>query len=124
MYNEPQKLFLPDVSNRTHGITMQVNWNKAVRGAKFLKLKLGKEELVVSREHLETILFMIGDEQSQTKFVGQRATMHQRKKIPVKLFVQTTKDMRKGETIIVNYFKDVPADEAEELRSKGKLLVV
>lgn len=123
MFNEPQKLLLPDVSGHTKGVVLQVNWNKAVAGAKYIKLKFNDEVVVVRREHLEALLFIIGDKESQAKFVKSRTTTYNRKKIPIKLFVKMTKDMRKNEMIVLNYYKDVPSDEAEEFKTSGKILV-
>lgn len=124
MFNSPQKLLLPDESHRTSGITLQVNWNNAVSGSRFIKMKLGNKEVVVRRDQLEAILFMIGDEESQRNFVMRGATLKKTKKVATKLFLTATNHIKKGDTIVVNYYKEVPQSDEEVWRPKSKTLVI
>lgn len=125
MFTQPQKLVVPDVSGRTPGMTIQANWNSAVKGASHLRLKFGNQEIVVKRADLETLLFMLGDEQSQSRYVRSQATIKKKYKIPVQLFVTATKDIRKGEMVVVPYMKEVSEEEYEWNRQRsGKITVV
>lgn len=98
---ERRKFSMLDVTGRGGEVAIEVNWNKLVRKKGYIKLTIGDEEVVISREHLYAILFMIGSAEEQEKMVSPFV----KETIVTKFFkligVTAMEDIKKGDTLNV-----------------------
>ena len=97
-----QKFRIPDTSNKTKGIDVEVNWkdDPAINRCQVLRFTLpDKQEMFVERKDLYEILFAIGEPAEQQKMVPQKITRTREYK--TRLGIKATKDIRKGEDIVV-----------------------
>lgn len=69
-----RKLALQDFSGEGSEVTLEVNWNKYVKGAEYVKLKVGDgPEAIVKQDHLFMLLMAIAKPKQQEKMVGTMA---------------------------------------------------
>ena len=96
---KPWKLLVEDVSGRGNNVVFQINWNNLVRDRGYIKITINGNEAVVKREHLWSILFMLGSLEEQEKLVSPFVRKTQVTKFFKLIGVTTTRDIKKGETI-------------------------
>jgi len=116
-----RKFAMADVSGNSNDIVFEVNWNSFVRRKGFVKIQVGDKEVVVSREHLWGILFMLGSAEEQEKMV----TPFMKKTIVKKFFkiigITTTRDIKKGEQIKVPLEFTLNPDTNQIVIGKGSM---
>jgi len=98
---ERRKFAMADLSGEDNDVVFEVNWNSHARKNGFVKIMIGDTEVVVSREHLWGILFMLGDAEEQEKIVTPFIKKTIVKKFYKMIGVTTTRDVKKGEQIHV-----------------------
>ena len=122
MIEHYEKFRIPD-ENKEKDFFWEVNWN--ANDPKSNKCKLLKvtfpngDETLVKKEHLIALLFAIGSEEEQRKMIPQKLeTVHERE---VKLSFKATKDIRKGEAIILKPISiSIPCENTMEFIGKIK----
>lgn len=95
MIEERRKLSLHDFSGRGNDIDLEVNWNKKVKGNKFLKLSIDGKESVVKHEHLWTILFMLSEQDKQADMLP--TYIQTVKNYSTVVSIKSRSDIRKGD---------------------------
>ncbi len=96
---ERRKFAIADVSGRNNEIVFEVNWNSLVKKKGLIKLTINDEIVVVDRDQLWSILFILGSSKEQEELVSPFI----KRTIVTKYFkmigVTATKDIKKGETL-------------------------
>jgi len=98
---ERRKFAMQDISGRNKDLVAEINWNKFVREKGYVKFSVGKEDVVVSRDHLWSILFMLGSAEEQEKMVSPFFKQTRVTKFTKMIGINTSRDVRKGEFINV-----------------------
>jgi len=98
---KPWKLLVEDLSGRGENVIFQINWNKLVRNKGYIKIQIGDKEAVVDRDHLWSILFMLGSEEEQDKLITPFVKQTAVQKFFKVIGVTTTRIIGKGEMINV-----------------------
>lgn len=102
MIDTHEKFRVPD-EGKTHELIFEVNWNQndpKSNECKLIRVTMPNGDVcLIKKEHLNAILFAIGTESEQRKLVPQRVG-HSRHYSTV-LGITATKDIRKGEKIVV-----------------------
>lgn len=122
MIQDYQKMQIPDEGRDGKHLVMEVNWSKKkeVAGCKLIKLIYPNgDTAVVKREHLNQVLFALGNPEDQRRLIPQKVeTVHWR---PMRLSIKAEKDIRKGEEIVLprvmisvpcTYVKEIMGAEA------------
>lgn len=109
MIKRHEVFVVPD-ENKTRIMKWEVNWNpkdKKTNDCKILRVVFpdGKE-MMVKREYLNSLLFIIGTPEMQQTLVPQKIVQKRRFQGQVKL--KATKDISKGEEIITTCYHDLP----------------
>ncbi|MFZ2151789.1 MAG: hypothetical protein WAV09_01630 [Minisyncoccia bacterium] len=117
MIHEYQKMQLPDEA-KAHDIVVEVNWNiKDVKSNECQLIRFtfpNGDTALVKREHLNQVLFSIGDPEDQRKLLPQKIeTVHHQ---VMNLKVKAKQDIKKGEEIILREIAlSVPCSIAREV---------
>jgi hypothetical protein len=98
---ERRQFAMADVSGRGGEAVIEVNWNKLVKNKGYIKFSIEDKEVVLSREHLYAILFIVGSAEEQEKMVSPFLKKTHVTKYTKVIGITTTKDIAKGETINV-----------------------
>ena len=101
MNTERQKIVLSDILGRGNEVILETNWNSLVKNSKFIKITIDDKELIVDKDQLFTVLFMISDEDQQTKMVGKFFKQYSVRHENHLVAITTNKEIKKGETINV-----------------------
>lgn len=88
------------------GITIEANWNDAVKPAKVFKITIDGQERFLQREDLYSLMLLFGDEQQQSDLIPVRETRV--REITRLLKVRAKKDIKKGDIIAVPYTHYIP----------------
>lgn len=120
MNTERNKIVLSDVTGQGTEMILETNWNSLVKNSKFIKIIVDDKELIVDKDQLFTVLFMISDEEQQTKMVGKFF-----KQIPVRhenhlVAITTNRQINKGETINVPVALTINMETGKVIISKGR----
>lgn len=99
MINGRQKLVLKDYSGRNNDAIFEVNWNSLAKKGKYLKITVGDKQIVLKKDHLFGILFMLGDEKDQDRLISGRTTLQRVRKHTRIIGVKTTQDIKRGEVL-------------------------
>ncbi len=117
MIEEPRQFELPDMSGRGNNIILAVNWSKdsKVKNCRAIRIKMGKQESIIDKEHLNSMLFIFGNEEEQRKLLPQKVlkTKHIKKVVEV----TAKKDIKKGEKIVFPISFTMPSEEEAILKS-------
>lgn len=97
---DKQRLVIPDSSGKRNDIIADINWNKSSKG-KYIRFILGKKKSIIKKDHLLSILFMLGDEKEQDKILAPFMKQTNITKFTKMIGITTTRDVRKGEMINV-----------------------
>ncbi len=97
--SKPWKLLVEDLSGRGENVIFQINWNKLVKNKGYIKIQIGDKQAVVDREHLWSILFMLGSEKEQDKLVSPFIKQTSVKKFFKMIGITTNRTIGKGEMI-------------------------
>lgn len=103
---------------KKHDFYVEVNWdkkNKAVKDCKLIKFTFPDGgQAIVKRELLNALLFTIARADEQREMIPVKVQPVHWKEVQVK--IKATKDIRKGEDIIMSPFKiSVPCDQTKEI---------
>lgn len=111
-----EKFRVPD-ENKGEPIVVEVNWNpydKTVTDCKLIRIILpGGHTAVVKKEHLNAILFAIGNEEEQRKMIPQ--VTRRSKWYETVVSVKATKDIKKGQELTFPIKLTLPTIEAEAI---------
>ena len=88
-----------------HPVFVEVNWNKEVAPAEFMRLKWENregesQELVLNREEVQTILFLLAPSAEEEKYLRGRTQELRRDRHEFR--VKAGRDIKKGDEIIIN----------------------
>lgn len=120
-----EKLQVVDTSERTTGVTFEVNWdesNPETNECKILKMSTpdGKTHYV-KKEIFMAFLWLIGNPDEQRKMIPQ--TFHRTKWYETVVGITATKDIKKGEKINFPLKLSLPSIEEEAIAEiKGNKL--
>jgi len=121
---ERRKFSMADVTGRGGEVNVEVNWNKLVRKKGYIKLTIGDEEVVISREHLYAILFMLGSAEEQEKMVSPFVKQTQVTKFFKLIGVTAVKDVKKGDTLNVPLEFTLNPETNQVIIGKGSMDVL
>lgn len=98
--NEQQnkRIVIPTMSSEDPDLVAEIDWNEHVKG-KYIRLTIGKHRLVIKKEYLLMVLFMLGDEGDQDKLLSPFVKQTKVLKFFKLIGVIMTKDVRKGDTM-------------------------
>ena len=115
MIKENRKFSIQDASGRNRGLDIEVNWNynKSVRDCEHLKISMGDEEAIVSRDQLWHLVFMLSKDEQQEKMLPYAETLVRHHQTVIN--VQAKNDIKKGQIY------GIPITISQD--SNGKLLV-
>lgn len=99
--SERRKFAMADLSGRGKEASIEVNWNKLVKNKGFIKISIGDEEAVLSREHLYAILFIIGSAAEQEKMISPFLKKTRVTKYQKLIGITASKDIKRGEFLNV-----------------------
>lgn len=108
-----EKFALPD-ENKKNTLVFEVNWteDKSVAGCKLLRVHLPNGDMaVVRKEHLNAILFALGNEEEQKKMIPQ--VTRRSRWYETMVGVKAKKDIKKGEEIVFPIKLSLPTFEEE-----------
>lgn len=94
-------------------LTVEVNYNSAVKPCKYLRFKIGNEVADVSREQLFGLLFLYGDDKQQEDLIPVKELRVRNIKRLIGLTAD--RDIRRGETVRGWYEYFVPETVYEKL---------
>jgi len=119
MLKEPARIVIPDKGGK-NDITIDVNWNpedKESNDCKVLKLTYpDKKTAFIDRDKLMSFLFMVGTPDQQRDLIPQTLTMV--REYQTVIGIKATKDIRKGEDIVVPVKFDIPISKEEVIASQ------
>jgi hypothetical protein len=118
---ERRKLVIGDISGRGKEVLFEVNWNKLVRKNGYIRISIGGEESVISREHLWTILFMLGSAEEQQKLTSPFMKKTKVTKFFKMIGVTAMKDLKKGEMLNVPLEFTLNPDTNQVVIGKGSM---
>src|SRR3990167_390756 len=101
-------------------LKISLNWKDSVLPCKKVKIKLGDNEAILSREEFSTLMAVFADDNqmedilqtSKTDFVS----------IERMLKLKVTKDTKEGEYLVFPYTYWIPKSEYELLKSSGDMV--
>ncbi len=118
---KPWKLLVEDLSGRGENVVFQINWNKLVRNKGYIKIQIGDKEAVVDRDHLWSILFMLGSQEEQDKLVEPFIKKTQVTKFFKMIGVTTSRPIGKGEMLNIPIEFTFNPDTKQVVIGKGNL---
>lgn len=116
MIDSHQKFRIPD-ENKVRDLVLEVNWNpkdKKTNQSKVIRVIYPDgSEAKIRREHLNAMLFALGNPEEQMKMIPQKVErVHW---IRTTLGVKATKDIKKGEAINFPIEISAPCSLAQEI---------
>lgn len=125
MLTEHHKVELLD-KNKKHKFFAEVNWepdNEKINNSKVIRLSCDEKYAYVDVKHFMEFLFAVGNPQQQQRLIPQTVTrVHEQQ---MKLAIKATKDIKKGEEIVMNDIKvSIPCfvvDKIGEVNVERKL---
>lgn len=99
MIKDRQKLVFKDYSGRNNDAVVEVNWNSFVKDGKFVKITVGDKTVVLKKDHLFSMLFMLADDREQDKLISGRTTLSRVRKIQRVIGVKATQDIKAGDSL-------------------------
>jgi hypothetical protein len=113
-----QKLVIPDSSNQGNDILAEINWNRNVE-RKYIRLTIGDKVCIVKKDHLYSILFMLGDAKEQEKIISPFIKQTRITKFTKMIGITTGRDIKKGEFINVLLEFTLNPDTGQVVIGKG-----
>ena len=101
MIDTRQKLVFKDYSGRNNDAVVEVNWNSFVKKGKFIKITVGDKQVVLKKDHLFGMLFMLGDDKEQDRLISGRTTLQRVRKLQRVIGVKATQDIKAGDSLNV-----------------------
>lgn len=96
--DQKQRLVLPDASGKGNDICADINWNEASK-RKYIRFTLGDKICIVKKDHLMSILFMLGSAKEQDAILSPFIKQTPVTKFTKAIGVTTTRSVAKGEQI-------------------------
>jgi len=118
---ERRRFSLDDVSGRGNEIEIEVNWNSYARKHGNIKLTINGEETVINRDHLWSILFILGSAEEQEKLASPFMKQTKVTKFFKMIGITAAKDVRKGSMLNVPLEFTLNPDTNEVIIGKGNL---
>lgn len=104
-FKEHDVIPLDNYDGRDRDVTLEVNWNEAVRWNSKIRLSMRDDNgrqvsAIIDNQELRTILFMLAPEENLDEFFHNRETLTQAssKQVAVKL----DQDAKAGQTVMAN----------------------
>lgn len=119
--SERRKFALSDLSGHGKDVSVEVNWNSLSRKTGHVKFSIDGNEVVVSREHLYAILFMLGSSEEQTKMASPFVRNHHVLKFFKMIGVTAMKDIKRGEMLNVPLEFTFNPDDSSVIIGKGSM---
>lgn len=110
---------VPDISGRGRGADFEINWNEYARKKKFIKITINGDTAVVDREHLWSILFMLGSAEEQDALVDPFIKRTPVTKFTKMIGITANKVIKKGEPLNVLLEFTLNPETNEVIISKG-----
>lgn len=98
--DQKQRLVLPDASNRGNDILAEINWNEAVK-RKYIRFTIGDKTCIVKKDHVLSILFMLGSAEEQDRIISPFVKQTRVTKFTKLVGITTSRTIAKGENINV-----------------------
>ena len=98
--DQKQRIALPDASGKGNDICADINWNEASK-RKYIRFTLGGKTAIVKKDHVLSILFMLGSAEEQDKIISPFIKQTRVTKFTKLVGITTSRDVRKGENINV-----------------------
>ena len=104
MLTEHHKVTFPAWAGRDE-LGAEVNWDdkEKTKGSQIVRFSLGDKVAYVKRDDLLQFFFAIAESADQRKMIPQ--TIHRVHEQTMKLAIKATKDIKKGEEIVMNDIK-------------------
>ena len=101
---EYEEFWWKDYKNN-HDVKVAVNWSKAVMPQKALRLswrdkKNNDQELILDREEVQTIMFLLSPTEDEDKYLRSRTTDLKKRRHEFR--VKAGKRIEKGEEVVIN----------------------
>lgn len=99
MIKENRKLALQDLSGRGNDCSFEVNWNnsKLIEDSKYIRIRINDNEAVISKNHLFTLLLLLGNKKQQERLVNTSTYMVPVRNYSTVVNVKCTKKMNEGD---------------------------
>ncbi len=114
MISEPQKVAIPSKTNSKE-LELELNWNSRVKPTD-VKVKVGKEELVIDLKDLYFFVFTVGTAEMQDGLMPVRKTQVYKQIKQHRILLK--RDVKKGEYIVANCETDIPVSVVDTLRGE------
>jgi len=97
---QKQRLVLPDASGKGNDISADINWNEASK-RKYIRFTLGDKTSIVKKDHVLSILFMLGSAEEQDKIISPFVKQTRVTKFTKLVGITANRIIQKGEPINV-----------------------
>lgn len=98
---EPYKVAIDNMVGFGDDVVFQINWNGYARKRGLIKIIMGDKEAVIQRDHLFSILFMLGSEEEQDRIISPFMKQTIVEKFTKMIGITAQKDVKKGEFLNV-----------------------
>lgn len=95
-----EQYWIDDYSHGVKPVSIDVNWNSVVAPAAFLRFKWDDKQLILNRKQLQTIMFLLADDEDEVKYFRGKTQELKRQRHQLK--IRADRDIRKGEEYLVN----------------------
>lgn len=99
--SERRRFAIGDVSGRGRDIELEINWNGYARKKGCIKISIDGNEAVIDRDHLWSMMFILGSAEEQEKLVSPFMKQTKVSKFFKMIGITAMKDIKKGEFINV-----------------------
>ena len=101
-------------------LKIDFNWNEEVSPCKQVKIKLGDNEILLSREEFSTLMAVFADDKQMEDIL--QTTKTDFVSIERMLRIKTHKDLKAEESIVFPYVYWIPKTEYEKLKADGEMV--
>ena len=101
-------------------LKIDFNWNEEVSPCKKVKIKLGDNEAILSREEFSTLMAVFADDKQMEDILQTTKTDFVSIERMLKLKLQ--KDMKEGEYLVFPYTYWIPKPDYEKLKADGEMV--
>ena len=101
-------------------LEIDFNWNKSVTPCKKVRIRLGKKEVILSRDKFTTLMAIFADDQQMEDLMP--VTKIDFVSIERMLKLKAKKDIKKGEYLTFPYTYWIPKTDYEQLKKDGEMV--
>ena len=105
---------------KKENLKIDFNWNEEVTPCLKVKIKLGDNEILLSREEFSTIMAVFADDQQMEDILQTKRTDFV--SIERMLKLKVTKDTKQGEYLVFPYTYWIPRSDYEKLKADGEMV--